>query len=60
MTLHHAPQNASDWAALKIVKCLRWIADAFFAKRYGNRAVVLETVAAVAAIIASPRLRRVS
>ena len=26
---------------------LRWFADTFFAKRYGHRAVVLETVAGV-------------
>jgi len=31
---------------------MRFFADAFFAKRYGNRAVVLETVAAVPGMVA--------
>jgi len=30
-----------------VTKFLRLFADTFFAKRYGHRAVVLETVAAV-------------
>ena len=30
----------------------RFIADTFFAKRYGHRAVVLETVAAVPGMVA--------
>jgi ubiquinol oxidase len=51
MIQHHVPQNASDWIALKIVKAMRWMADTFFAKRYGNRAVVLETVAGVPGMV---------
>jgi len=52
MTIHHhTPQSISDRIALKIVKALRFIADVFFAKRYGHRAVVLETVAAVPGMI---------
>ena len=31
---------------------LRWLADTFFAKRYGHRAVVLETVAGVPGMVA--------
>ena len=31
---------------------LRWFADTFFAKRYGHRAVVLETVAGVPGMVA--------
>ncbi len=42
-----APVNFSDKVAYKITMFLRWIADTFFKKRYGHRAVVLETVAGV-------------
>ena len=40
-------QNISDTFALSMTKFFRIIADTFFAKRYGHRAVVLETVAGV-------------
>jgi ubiquinol oxidase len=46
-----APQDFSDRAALRVVKLMRVFADAFFAKRYGHRAVVLETVAAVPGMV---------
>jgi ubiquinol oxidase len=36
---------------LRITKTLRWGADTFFAKRYGNRAIVLETVAGVPGMV---------
>jgi ubiquinol oxidase len=49
--LHHEPQDLSDRMALLITKCLRFGADLFFAKRYGHRAVVLETVAAVPGMV---------
>ncbi|MEL7188200.1 MAG: alternative oxidase [Pseudomonadota bacterium] len=48
---HIAPQNVSDKIAFAFVKLLRFFADAFFAKRYGHRAVVLETVAAVPGMV---------
>ncbi len=48
---HVTPQNASDKIAFAFVKLLRFFADAFFAKRYGHRAVVLETVAAVPGMV---------
>jgi ubiquinol oxidase len=48
---HYQPTDISDRAALRITKFLRFIADAFFAKRYGHRAVVLETVAAVPGMV---------
>lgn len=51
LTRHHAPQNLSDRVALRFVKFMRFFADAFFAKRYGHRAVVLETVAAVPGMV---------
>lgn len=41
----------SDHIALGITKTLRWFADTFFAKRYGHRAIVLETVAAVPGMV---------
>jgi ubiquinol oxidase len=48
---HHEPQNFSDRFALGVVNVLRFGADTFFAKRYGHRAVVLETVAAVPGMV---------
>jgi ubiquinol oxidase len=52
MTIHHKPENFSDYFAKAFTKILRFFADAFFAKRYGHRAVVLETVAAVPGMVA--------
>lgn len=49
--IHHAPQDFRDRTALRIVKFMRIFADAFFAGRYGHRAVVLETVAAVPGMV---------
>jgi ubiquinol oxidase len=48
---HHEPKTLSDRAARAIVKTLRFFADTFFSKRYGHRAVVLETVAAVPGMV---------
>lgn len=48
---HRAPQNVGDRIAFSFVKMLRFVADTFFAKRYGHRAVVLETVAAVPGMV---------
>ena len=48
---HVAPQGLSDTIAYSFVKLLRFFADRFFAKRYGHRAVVLETVAAVPGMV---------
>ena len=49
---HHKPENKSDRIALTFTKFLRFIADTFFKKKYGHRAVVLETVAAVPGMVA--------
>ncbi len=49
--VHHAPQDAADRFALGATRLLRNLADRFFAKRYGHRAVVLETVAAVPGMV---------
>ena len=51
LTRHHEPRGARDRIAFGFVKFLRFIADTFFAKRYGHRAVVLETVAAVPGMV---------
>ena len=50
-TVHHLPTDFSDRFALGFTKLLRFIADTFFAKRYGHRAIVLETVAAVPGMV---------
>ncbi|MDP4534872.1 alternative oxidase [Alkalimonas collagenimarina] len=49
---HHSPQNLSDRIAFRLTKILRFCADTFFAKRYGHRAVILETVAGVPGMVA--------
>ena len=51
MSIHHVPTNISDYIALAVVKAMRVPADIFFARRYGHRAVVLETVAAVPGMV---------
>ena len=48
---HRSPQSISDYIAYGFIKVLRFFADLFFAKRYGNRAVVLETVAGVPGMV---------
>ena len=52
LTRHHKPQNLSDKVAFAFTKFLRFLADTFFKKKYGHRAVVLETVAAVPGMVA--------
>jgi ubiquinol oxidase len=49
--IHHEPRGFSDRFALGFTKLLRFSADTFFAKRYGHRAIVLETVAAVPGMV---------
>jgi len=49
---HFEPKNFSDKVALTFTKFLRLLADTFFRKRYGHRAVVLETIAAVPGMVA--------
>jgi ubiquinol oxidase len=46
-TPYHKPTCVSDHIALAVVKLMRFFANAFFSGRYGHRAVVLETIAAV-------------
>lgn len=49
--VHFTPHGFSDRFALGFTKLLRFSADTFFAKRYGHRAIVLETVAAVPGMV---------
>ncbi len=51
LDLHRLPQDFRDRVAFRTVKFMRFFADAFFKKRYGHRAVVLETVAAVPGMV---------
>jgi ubiquinol oxidase len=51
LSVHHAPKGLSDRIAYGFTKALRLCADTFFAKRYGHRAIVLETVAAVPGMV---------
>jgi len=48
---HILPKDFGDKFAYAFVKLLRLVADLFFNKRYGHRAVVLETVAAVPGMV---------
>jgi ubiquinol oxidase len=51
LSVHHSPKGVSDRVAYGFTKALRFCADTFFAKRYGHRAIVLETVAAVPGMV---------
>ncbi|PPD57147.1 MAG: oxidase [Methylotenera sp.] len=52
LNTHHQPIDFSDKIALAFTKFMRFFADTFFSGRYGHRAVVLETVAAVPGMVA--------
>lgn len=51
LNIHRKPADWRDQVALAFTKALRFVADGFFSKRYGHRAVVLETVAAVPGMV---------
>jgi|GEM_PF-44902 len=51
LSVHRAPESIGDHVAFAFVRFSRFLADVFFAKRYGPRAVVLETVAAVPGMV---------
>jgi len=48
---HRPAKGFRDRFAFGFVKLLRFFADLFFRKRYGHRAVVLETIAAVPGMV---------
>ncbi|KAK3156737.1 hypothetical protein QOZ80_2AG0111180 [Eleusine coracana subsp. coracana] len=52
LTKHHEPVTFGDKAARWAVKAMRWPTDLFFQRRYGCRAMMLETVAAVPGMVA--------
>ncbi|KAJ7521337.1 hypothetical protein O6H91_19G048500 [Diphasiastrum complanatum] len=51
LSKHHKPESIVDKIALWTVKSLRVPTDIFFQKRYGCRAMMLETVAAVPGMV---------
>lgn len=51
LNVHHQPQGLRDHCAFSLVKFMRFFADTFFQQRYGHRAVILETVAAVPGMV---------
>lgn len=48
---HYKPIKTSDTVAYYLVQTLRKFADVFFQKRYVNRAIVIETVAAIPGVV---------
>lgn len=53
---HKSTKSLSDKIARALVTFFRFFADTFFQKRYGNRAIVLETVAAVPGMVGAALL----
>jgi len=51
LTRHHEPKTMLDKIAYWTVKSLRFPTDVFFQRRYGCRAMMLETVAAVPGMV---------
>ena len=51
-SIKNTTSQLSDAFAYSMTKFFRFIADSFFLKRYGHRAVVLETVAGVPGMVA--------
>ena len=48
---HHLPESPGDRFAYRATRALRYLADSLFVGRYGHRAVVLETIAAVPGMV---------
>lgn len=53
LTRHHVPTTFSDRVADLSVRTMLAVADRLFARRYGDRVIVLETIAAVPAMVAA-------
>jgi ubiquinol oxidase len=51
LDLHFPADDVRDRLAYALVKFLRFFVDTFFARSYGHRAIVLETVAAVPGMV---------
>ncbi|XP_057976561.1 ubiquinol oxidase, mitochondrial-like isoform X2 [Malania oleifera] len=56
LSKHHVPKTLVDKFALRTVKLLRMPTDIFFKRRYGCRAMMLETVAAVPGMVGGIQL----
>jgi ubiquinol oxidase len=56
LSRHHAPVTFADRFAFRAAGAMAAVASVVFSKRYGNRAVVLETVAAVPAMVSATLL----
>jgi ubiquinol oxidase len=48
---HYVPQDFRDRFAFASARFMQFFSDTFFARRYGHRAVVLETIAAVPGMV---------
>lgn len=53
---HHVPVSFSDRAAAAIARSLGCLAATLFSRRYGDRVIVLETIAAVPGMVAATLL----
>jgi ubiquinol oxidase len=53
---HHSPVTMADRFAYGAISIISRIADVLFGKRYGDRVIILETVAAVPAMVAATML----
>lgn len=51
LSRHHEPNDVSDRVARAFTSLMRLFADTVFARRYGHRAVVLETIAGVPGMV---------
>jgi ubiquinol oxidase len=51
LKVHHLPESLGDRFAYRATRVLRFLADSLFVGRYGHRAVVLETIAAVPGMV---------
>ncbi len=56
LSRHHPPRTFSDRIAYRVVRMMRFVADGLFGRRYRNRTIVLETIAAVPGMVAATLL----
>ena len=51
LSTHFTPRSFSDRLAFRLCQMLRWMADTYFKKQYGHRALVIETVASIPGMV---------
>lgn len=51
LSTHFTPRSFSDRIAFRLCQMLRWMADTYFKKQYGHRALVIETVASIPGMV---------